>query len=83
LQLNDKAALPEYIIVDLTMPTMNGWEFLTEYQRLGIDPARASKVYVITSSIFESDYSRSQDYPFVTGFISKPINTIILNDILS
>jgi len=81
LQLTDRAALPEYIIVDLTMPTMNGWEFLNEYQRLGIDPALNSKVYVITSSVFESDYNRSQDYPFVTGFISKPISSKILNRI--
>ncbi|MFX9552280.1 hypothetical protein ABTO49_22150, partial [Acinetobacter baumannii] len=65
------------------MPTMNGWEFLNEYQRLGIDPALNSKVYVITSSVFESDYNRSQDYPFVTGFISKPISSKTLNRILS
>jgi len=83
LQLKDKAILPEYIIVDLNMPTMNGWEFLNEYQRLGIDSALNSKVYVITSSIFESDYNRSQDYSFVKGFISKPINSKTLNSILS
>jgi len=83
LQLCDKADLPEYIIVDLTMPTMNGWEFLNEYQRLGIDPTLKSKVYIITSSLFQADYNRSQDYPFVTGFISKPINSKTLSRILS
>jgi CheY-like chemotaxis protein len=83
LKFKGNNCLPEYIIVDLTMPTMNGWEFLNEFTRRNIDPAGLSKVYIITSSIFESDRTRSKTYPFISGFITKPINTTTLNKILS
>ena len=83
IKKDDKAVLPEYIIVDITMPTMDGWEFLNEYQRLNVDADQNSKVYIITSSIFLADYNKSLGYPFVNGFIVKPINTKTMNTILS
>jgi CheY-like chemotaxis protein len=67
IKKDNSAVLPEYIIVDITMPTMDGWEFLNEYQ---------------TSSIFKTDYNRSQGYPFINGFIVKPIDSQALNKIL-
>ena len=82
IKKDDNAVLPEYIIVDITMPTMDGWEFLKEYKRLDIDPALNSKVYILTSSIFKTDYNRSQGYPFISGFIVKPIDSQGLNKIL-
>jgi CheY-like chemotaxis protein len=53
---DNNAVLPEYIIVDITMPTMDGWGFLNEYRRLDTDPALNSKVYIITSSIFKTTF---------------------------
>ena len=82
IKKDDNAVLPKYIIVDITMPTMDGWEFLNEYKRLDIDPALNSKVYILTSSIFKTDYNRSQGYPFISGFIVKPIDSQSLNKIL-
>lgn len=82
IKYKDKTVMPEYIIVDITMPTMDGWEFLNEYKRLDIDPALNSKVYILTSSIFKTDYNRSQGYPFISGFIVKPIDSQSLNKIL-
>lgn len=82
IKKDDSAVLPEYIIVDITMPTMDGWEFLDEYKRLDIDPALTCKVYIITSSIFKTDYNRSQGYPFISGFIIKPMDSLSLNKIL-
>jgi len=83
IKYKDKTVMPEYIIVDITMPTMDGWEFLNEYQRLNVDADQNSKVYIITSSIFLADYNKSLGYPFVNGFIVKPINTKTMNTILS
>jgi CheY-like chemotaxis protein len=83
MKQSDTAVFPEYIIVDITMPTMDGWEFLNEYKRLNIDLGLNSKVYIITSSIFATDYNRSLGYTFVNGFIIKPINTKTMSKILS
>ncbi|WP_184545777.1 response regulator [Mucilaginibacter sp. FT3.2] len=65
---------PDYIFLDLTMPEMNGWQFLDELMRLDIDPLRLSKIYVLSSSISNRDINRSLSNPMVVDYISKPIN---------
>jgi CheY-like chemotaxis protein len=66
--------LPDFIFLDLTMPTMNGWQFLDEFSRLNIDPLKKSKIYVLSSSISNLDRNRSLSNPLVVDFVSKPIN---------
>ncbi|MDN3580797.1 response regulator [Mucilaginibacter flavus] len=65
---------PDFIFLDLTMPMMNGWQFLEEFSRLNIDPLKKSKIYVLSSSVSNLDRSRSLLNPLVVDFISKPIN---------
>ena len=38
MQKKGPEKLPDYILLDINMPIMNGWEFLDEYKRLNIDP---------------------------------------------
>ncbi len=44
IQKKDPNQLPDYILLDINMPIMNGWEFLDEYTRLNIDPLGKTKV---------------------------------------
>ncbi len=74
IQRNDPAKLPDYILLDINMPIMNGWEFLDEYKRLNIDPSGKSKVFIISSSVFSNDINKARSYPVVKDFISKPLN---------
>ena len=74
IQRNDPSKLPDYILLDINMPIMNGWEFLDEYSRLNIDPLGKSKVYIISSSVFSNDINKARSYPVVKDFISKPLN---------
>jgi len=66
--------LPDYILLDINMPIMNGWEFLDEYKRLGIDPLGKSKIFIISSSVFSNDINKAKSYDLVKDFISKPLN---------
>ncbi|PWK77860.1 response regulator receiver domain-containing protein [Mucilaginibacter oryzae] len=74
IQRNDPAKLPDYILLDINMPIMNGWEFLDEYQRLNLDPLGKSKIYIISSSVFSNDINKARSYPLVKDFVSKPLN---------
>ncbi|GAB2704767.1 response regulator [Mucilaginibacter koreensis] len=74
LQETEPDKLPDYILLDINMPIMNGWEFLEMYNRLNIDPARKSKIYIISSSVFSNDINKAKSYPLVKDFISKPLN---------
>jgi CheY-like chemotaxis protein len=74
IQRKDPAKMPDYILLDINMPIMNGWEFLDEYKRLNIDPQGKSKIYIISSSVFSNDINKAKSYPLVKDFISKPLN---------
>jgi CheY-like chemotaxis protein len=74
IQKKDPAKLPDYILLDINMPIMNGWEFLDEYKRLNLDPLGKSKIFIISSSVFSNDINKARSYPLVKDFISKPLN---------
>jgi CheY-like chemotaxis protein len=74
IQRNNPEKLPDYILLDINMPIMNGWEFLDEYKRLNIDPAGKCKIFIISSSVFSNDINKARSYPLVKDFISKPLN---------
>ncbi|MDP9048346.1 MAG: response regulator [Bacteroidota bacterium] len=74
IQKNDPSKLPDYILLDINMPIMNGWEFLDEYKRLNIDPLGQSKIFIISSSVFSNDINKARSYQLVNNFISKPLN---------
>jgi CheY-like chemotaxis protein len=59
----------DLILLDLNMPSMNGWEFLQimEQRRMLIP------TIIISSSIDTNDINNSFEYPAVKGFINKPV----------
>ena len=74
IQKKDPSQLPDFILLDINMPIMNGWEFLDEYRRLNIDPLGKSKIFIISSSVFSNDINKAKSYPLVKNFISKPLS---------
>ena len=83
IQKEDPEKLPDYILLDINMPIMNGWEFLDEYKRLNIDPAGKSKIYIISSSVFSNDINKAKSYPLVKNFISKPLSVEKIKDMFA
>lgn len=77
----ESQALPDYIFVDLYMPSFDGWDFLNRFQKLYKSLQKNIKIYVVTSSVNPADINRSKLYPFVTTFISKPIMKNVFDDI--
>ncbi len=66
--------LPDYIFLDITMPVMNAWEFLEQYNNLNIDPSGKCKIYILTSSIYEDDIRKSASYTIIKDYIIKPLD---------
>ena len=65
--------LPDVIFLDLSMPVMDGWEFINEYRRLRPDIAKSAKLYIVSSSISPHDIERSRHLEVVSDFIIKPL----------
>lgn len=75
--------LPEVILLDLTMPVMDGWEFLEEYDRLHTRFRKKIPLYVVSSSISPADIEKSRAMNTVTDYIVKPITKDKVMDIIS
>lgn len=78
-----KDELPEVqnvLFVDLNMPAMSGFEFVEELLEFRADLADHYKIFILTSSI-EDFEEKKQEYPFVLGFLSKPLTKTHLREI--
>ena len=77
---NEEGALPELIFLDINMPEMDGWDFVDEYEKLGIEN-NGSRIIMLTSSINPRDQNRASLIDVITDFMSKPLSPEILDKI--
>lgn len=63
---------PDIILLDINMPVMNGWEFISAYDKLDANFDR-TWIYIVTSSIDPKDFERARDSEYVHDFLVKPI----------
>jgi CheY-like chemotaxis protein len=66
-------ALPEIILLDLSMPVMDGWQFLDAFTKLNPKIGKKITIYICSSSISPDDVTRSKTISAVTDYIIKPI----------
>ena len=78
--LRDGLILPDIIFLDIRMPSMNGFEFLDQYDKLTIDKENI-KIYLLSSSLDPTDIKRSSDNKYITQLIHKPLTQKILEEI--
>ena len=71
--VDNKELLPDVILLDLSMPIMDGWEFLEEYTALEPRIGKKIKLYIFSSSISPHDIERAKNISVVTDFIIKPL----------
>ena len=62
------------LLLDINMPTMTGWEFLEEFDKLSENIKMQFQIYMLSSSVDPSDIERATSNPLVTDFIEKPLN---------
>lgn len=66
-------SLPEVILLDLSMPIMDGWQFLEEYILLQPRLTKKITIYIVSSSITPSDIMRAKNISAVSDYIIKPV----------
>ena len=79
---NNVDALPDIILLDLSMPIMNGWQFLEEYNKLNPTIGKKITIYICSSSISPDDITRAKTISEVSDFIIKPITKDKLIDLI-
>ena len=65
--------LPDMILLDLYMPDLDGWGFLSQFEDIKEQLAKKVEVCIISSSNHASDRERAEAMPFVKAYVQKPI----------
>lgn len=66
--------LPEVMLLDLSMPVMDGWQFLGEFHKLSPRLPRKITIFICSSSISPEEIELANKNNEVSDFIIKPIN---------
>jgi PAS domain S-box-containing protein len=69
---------PDLILLDINMEPMNGWEFLQEFEKLNL----GITVVMCSSSVDPADFSRAEQHPLITRFLSKPLTAEHIKNLL-
>ncbi len=79
--INHNLQLPQFILLDIRMPNMSGFDFLDKLMTFDPDLFKQTKIYLLSSSIDERDTKKAKNYPLVAGFKGKPLSEEIIKDI--
>ena len=67
--------IPNIILLDIEMPIMDGWEFMSELNLLKQKMEELDiKIYISSSSIAANDKIKADNNPCIKGFLTKPIS---------
>lgn len=74
-ELNKKEPdkFPEYILLDLSMPEIHGFEFIERFQKKFPDRKGKTHFIITTSSVICADEEKAGEYQCVVDYLVKPI----------
>lgn len=77
-----KETAPDIIFVDLSMPDMDGFEFLGYYQKNFHAALPKTQLMILTCSTRGTDEEKALAYSCVKGYLSKPLSDEKMTQIL-
>lgn len=72
---------PDFIFVDINMPLMDGFEFISEFVERFPAQCERTTIYILSSSIRPSDKEQSMQFDVVKDYIEKPLKPDFLQNI--
>lgn len=80
--LRDSSERPVILFVDINMPYMNGWDFLSNLAEEDLDFVSHTPIYLVSSSNSRLDLNRAESIDYINGFLVKPFEVEALFGII-
>jgi len=65
--------IPSLVLLDINMPILDGWDFLSKYEAEFKGQHPNTKFIVLTSSIDPMTESKANEHPLIFKYIVKPL----------
>jgi CheY-like chemotaxis protein len=79
---NEPCESPDLIFLDLNLPGLSGWDFISEYRKLKDSQGANSIIVVLTTSANPDDKQRANQLGEVAEFRSKPMTNQMVEEIM-
>ena len=80
--LGQKKFTPDIIFLDINMPKINGFQFISEFEKLNIKEKEKIKIFILSSSTNTEDVQKAIEQQSCVGFINKPLTQPIIEEIV-
>lgn len=72
---NHRSSFSESLIIllDIKMPEMDGFDFLTKYDTLTEELKKETQIFMLSSTLDPFDIQRAKSNPYVKALLSKPL----------
>lgn len=82
LKINDKHPQPEFILLDINMPAMNGWEFMDAYRQLENKQKAQIVIVMLSTSLNPDDENRARAIKEINDFRTKPLTIKMFTELV-
>lgn len=79
--LENEEDFPDFILLDLVMPNMNGWEFIENFEKINNNKFK-TKIYILSAFTNSVDREKAKNHPHIAGHFDKPISKVYAKSIL-